>query len=139
MKRAHRLRRPAQFQRVRRIGRVVQHPLVRLTLAPNRRRQTRCGIVASKQIGKAVQRNRARRRVREALRLDLAQVQPGYDLVVVLRSPVLLSIPFTELQAALRQVLREAGIWRETPPLHAVQATSAIGRQAPSERNETPT
>jgi len=115
MKRAYRLRRPGQFQRVRRDGRSWSTPLLTLNAAPSRRRVSRSGFVVAKRFGKAVDRNRARRRVREAVRLAYGRVAAGWDLVFVLRSPDLLTIEFLELQAVVEQLLRRAGVWCEPP------------------------
>ncbi len=112
MKRAYRLRRPDQFQRVRREGRSWTHPLLSLNSAPSRRKQPRCGFVVAKRIGNAVVRNRAKRRAREALRLMLAHVAPGHDLVFVVRSPAVAEAPFAQIQAAVEQLVRQAGLWR---------------------------
>jgi ribonuclease P protein component len=127
VKRAHRLRRPRQFQRVRREGRSVHHRLLRLTVAPNRRKQTRCGFVVSKRIGKAVVRNRAKRRVREATRLDFAHIAPGSDLVFVIRTPEVAEVPFASLRGAIRHMLQQGGVWRDIPAPE--QAASAYGEQ----------
>ena len=113
MKRADRLRKPDQFQRARRDGRNWSTPLVALNAVGNKRRGTRCGFVVGKRIGKAVERNRARRRLREAVRLAFDRIAPGWDLVFVVRSPAVATITFTERQATIEQLLRRAGIWRE--------------------------
>ena len=113
MKRRYRLRRPGQFQRVRREGRTLSNSLLLVNVAPNRRRSTRCGFVVGKRIGKAVQRNRARRRVREAVRLLWQSILPGMDIVFVVRTPQVAEVPFDELQAAVEQLLRRARIWRD--------------------------
>jgi ribonuclease P protein component len=115
MKRAYRLRRPEQFQRVRREGRNWSSPLITLNVAPSRRRVSRCGFVVGKRVGKAVERNRARRRVREAVRLYYPAIIPNCDLVFVLRSPELATIEFTSLQALIGDLLRRAGVLREPP------------------------
>lgn len=112
MKRANRLRRPEQFRRVRRDGRTFTTPLLTLTVLAGRRHRIRCGFVSGKRLGGAVQRNRARRRVREAVRLFLPAIIPGYDLVFYLHSPDLLSTPFATLQQTVEDVLRRAQIWR---------------------------
>lgn len=116
MKRAYRLRRPEQFQRVRREGRNWDSPLLTLNAAQSRRRVTRCGFVVSKRIGKAVERNRARRRIREAVRLSYEQIAPGWDLVFIARSATLTTTEFHRIQAQVEQLLRRAGAWREPPP-----------------------
>jgi ribonuclease P protein component len=111
MKRAYRLRRPDQFQRVRRTGRSWNTPLLTLNAAASRRRISRCGFVVGKRVGKAVDRNRSRRRVREAVRLVYGQIAPGWDLVFILRSPDLAVIEFAQVQVLVEQLLRRAGVW----------------------------
>ena len=111
MKRAYRLRRPDQFQRVRRTGRSWGTPLLTLNAAASRRRVSRCGFVVSKRVGKAVDRNRARRRVREAVRLIYDRIAPGWDLVFILRSSDLATVEFVRVQALVEQLLRRAGVW----------------------------
>ena len=51
----------------------------------NRRGQRRLGLTATKKVGKAVQRNRARRVLREAWRQLEDQFPAGYDYVLVAR------------------------------------------------------
>ncbi|NNJ10833.1 ribonuclease P protein component [Chloroflexales bacterium ZM16-3] len=117
MKRAYRLRRPDQFRRARREGRTFSSPLLLLNVVAGRRRRTRCGFVVGKQIGIAVRRNRAKRRVREAVRLALPHLTPGYDLVFVVRSAAVIDTPFVALQDVIEELLRRAQIWRPVPLL----------------------
>ncbi len=75
----------------------------------NRVKQLRVGITASKKIGNAVQRNRARRLIREATRLLADDMQHGYDLVFVARTKT----PFVkcqEVQRLMKKQLKEAGV-----------------------------
>src|ERR671938_511331 len=98
MRRNQRLRRPDQFGRVRRNGKTWAHPWLSLSALRNRTGRTRCGFVVGRQLGKAHDRNRAKRRMREAVRLVYAQIAPGWDLVFIVRPPVLRA-PFPELAA----------------------------------------
>lgn len=135
MKRANRLRKPAQFQRVRREGRSAKNHLLRLTIAPNRRNHSRCGIVCGKQIGNAVQRNRARRRLREAVRLALPAINRGRDMVFVIRTPEVATVAFPDLQTAVRQLLEHLGAWQADTPTH--QQPPATRHHARRSRAET--
>jgi ribonuclease P protein component len=116
MRRALRLRRPEQFVRVRREGRTWETPMLALNAAPSRRRGTRCGFVVGKRIGKATERNRARRRVREAVRLSYPQIAPHWDLVFIARSPLLITTSFGHIRTTIESLLRRAGAWREPLP-----------------------
>lgn len=132
MKRVYRLRRPDQFRRARREGRSFSAPLLTLNVVPGRRRRTRCGFVVGKQLGTAVRRNRAKRRTREAVRLALPNITPGYDIVFVVRSPELLTAPFATIRQAVEQLLRRARIWSEQAQPAGTTAGRAGGDTAPA-------
>jgi ribonuclease P protein component len=71
------------------------------------------GFTASRRVGKAVARNRARRRLAEAARAVLpGPAQPGYNYVVVAR-PAVLTCPFDrllrDLTTAFARVTRQPG------------------------------
>lgn len=52
----------------------------------SRQRQTRVGITSSKKIGKAYQRNRARRVIRAAYAELACRIEGNYDIVFVART-----------------------------------------------------
>ncbi len=96
----------------------MSHPLIRLTVAPNRGKRTRCGFVVSKRIGKkAVQRNRAKRRVREAVRLTCEHIVSGFDLVFVIRTADVTDVSFSLVQTVVEELLRRARVWYEPTSL----------------------
>lgn len=86
-----------------------------LQAARNRGHVTRCGFVVSKRIGGSVERNRAKRRMREAVRLLYEHIVPGWDVVFIVRSPAVITVDFTHLQSLVEQLLRGASLWRELP------------------------
>ena len=107
MRRAHRLRRPADFQRVRAMRRSWGHPLLVLYVAPNDGEATRLGISVGKRVGKAVVRNGVKRRVREAVRHRLPDLLPGHDLVFIARAPAA-EASWLSLRDATEDLLRRA-------------------------------
>jgi ribonuclease P protein component len=123
MRRGQRLRRPEQFQRVRRTGTSWTHPLFILNAARNRVGHTRCGFIVGKQFGKAHDRNRAKRRAREAVRLLYGNIAPGYDLVFVVRPPAA-DASFPELQQAIIELLQRADLWQSSVTSKGQQETS---------------
>ena len=85
------------------------HPLIVTYALKNRLGYTRLGITTSKKIGKAVQRNRARRLIKTAYRNLLAEMAPGYDIVVVARTKATFSKE-QMVERALRSQLKKAGV-----------------------------
>ena len=66
----------------------------------------RFGVTASKKIGNAVCRNRARRRLRALIRLHLAgMARPGVDYVLIARHDTI-SCDWQELVAGLTKAIR---------------------------------
>ena len=109
MRRAHRLRRPADFQRVRAARRSWGHPLLVLYVAPGEGQTTRLGISVGKRVGKAVIRNLVKRRVREAVRHRLPELRPGFDLVFIARAPAA-TASWPALSASVDELLRRARV-----------------------------
>ena len=75
----------------------------------NRTGTNRVGITVSKKLGKAVVRNRVRRRLREVYRLNEEQFLPGYDIVIVARSRAV-DVSFQKLTESLLTLSGQAGI-----------------------------
>ena len=75
-----------EFQRVYKKGKSFVSPLLITYVMKNNKGKVRVGITTSKKTGKAVQRNRARRIIREAYRKLSESVKSGYDIVFVSRA-----------------------------------------------------
>lgn len=98
---AARLRRTQDIASVRANGLVRRDPHFTLRALGTDGASVRLAVSAAREIGSSVRRNRARRRVREALRLALRALPaaPATDLVVSARRPAL-DAPATRLRAA---------------------------------------
>jgi ribonuclease P protein component len=64
----------------------------------------RVGFTVPRALGKAVKRNRIKRRMREAIRLDLPMIGPQWDIVVNPRRTVL-EAPFDEMRTEVRKLV----------------------------------
>ena len=100
-----RLRKRVEFQRAFVTGRRVHGRYLTVIVRPNDLGRSRLGVVATRKLGGAVARNRAKRRVRELFRTH--KPAAAIDLVVIARRE-LLDIPFASLEVDFRSVLRRA-------------------------------
>ncbi len=73
--------------------------------------QIRVGYTASRKVGNAVARNRARRRLRAAVAAVMDQAREATDYVVIARKTTLVR-PFEGLTADLERALRRIDAWR---------------------------
>ncbi len=110
MKRRYRLREHDRLVQVRRQGKAWAHPLCVLVTLPNGLSYSRFGFSVSKRIGKAVIRNKVRRRLREVMRQHLTRIQPGWDVLCIARPPARQAV-YTDLETAVLILLQQANLW----------------------------
>jgi ribonuclease P protein component len=84
----------------------VRARLMTVIARPNTLGQSRLGIAATRKLGGAVVRNRAKRLVRALFRN--AEIPPGLDIVVIPRSDML-DADFRTLESEFRYALGRAG------------------------------
>jgi ribonuclease P protein component len=109
MQRPLRLRRSEDFGRLRREGRAYRHPFLILSLAPNGLPHNRYGFITARRLGKAVQRNRVRRLLREAMRTLHPHLRSGHDVALIAR-PAIVGQPYAAVYAAVVQKTRQASL-----------------------------
>lgn len=111
MERARRLRKGREFDELYEQGTVVTGPLLVLRYRANGLGYTRWGFAVGRRVARnAVDRNRVRRRLREAARtLGVAE---GYDVIVTARA-MAVGASYRELKGALGALLRRAGLLAE--------------------------
>ncbi len=103
------------FRRLYHSGNQAANRYLALYCRRNRTPGNRVGITAGKKLGKAVVRNRVRRRLREIYRIHEGRFKPGYDLVVVARTAAV-DTSFAQLQEAYLALADRLGVLREDTP-----------------------
>jgi len=103
---AARLRRTKDIAAVRASRWARSDPHFTLRAAPNDVSGVRVAVSSTRELGTAVRRNRARRRLREAVRLELQkrQAAPSVDLVLAARR-LAHDAPNADLRAAVARAL----------------------------------
>lgn len=115
LKRAVRLRKNGDFQRVRQQGRSVSSRLLILAWGPNDVARLRIGFVVSKRISKrAVERNHLKRLLGEATRTFLPGLPPGMDIVISAKNAAR-TADLQTLESDIRIVLQRAKLLAVAP------------------------
>jgi ribonuclease P protein component len=110
-----RLRKHADYQRAYAAGRKRQSSSMSWFLAPQQPAYAgaampagpRVGLTAGKVLGKAHERNRIKRRMREALRRHVELLPEGFDLILHPRRAVM-TVEFAKLEAEIVRILHQA-------------------------------
>lgn len=92
-----------------RSGRRARHALLHVAVRSNGLPQSRYGFSVGKRVGKAVERNRVKRRLRAIMR-ELP-IRPGFDVVTVAHEGAALA-PYLALRAATAHCLDRSGALR---------------------------
>lgn len=119
-----------EFKRVYQKGRSFVNPAAVVYILKNRKGINRVGITTSRKIGKAVQRNRARRVLREAYRAIAPSLPQGYDLVFVARARTA-TLKEQEIHRVLRGIFGSAKLLPARPP-RAAGENSAPAASTPA-------
>ena len=96
---------PGEYALVYEKGKSWACELVVMRALPNELTLSRYGISVSKRIGKAVVRNKVKRRLREILRV--MPLKPGWDIVFIARSAAA-SADYASLKRAIEGLLTRA-------------------------------
>lgn len=106
LQREHRLTDKRDFQRIFHHGQSFANRYLVMYYLKNRSNDTfRVGFSVSKKVGKAVVRNRVKRLLREAFRLEKDRIEEPIDFVVIAR-PSAAELDFEKIQQNVQHLLR---------------------------------
>ena len=93
-------------------GEAFRSRLITLKIIKNvHRKNSRIAVVVSKKVLKsAVGRNRIRRRVYEYIRLQLPNFKDVFDIVIIVTSSDLMTLPYDEIVLQISQILEQASV-----------------------------
>ncbi|OFW02813.1 MAG: ribonuclease P protein component [Acidobacteria bacterium RIFCSPLOWO2_02_FULL_68_18] len=110
---AERIRRRSDFERVYGKGARARGRFMTLVVLPNGGKVSRLGIAATRKLGSAVERNRAKRLAREVFRRQ--KVTTSLDVVLIPRREML-DASFPSVEADYRAALERGGRHQPAPP-----------------------
>ncbi len=112
MKFTETLKRNYEFHRLYAKGKSAATPFLVVYARRTKRPGNRIGFTVSTKLGKAVKRNRVRRRLREIYRLHETQIVSGAELVVVARGRAV-TATYRQLETAFLTACKKLGLLME--------------------------
>ena len=109
------LKKNYEFHRLYHKGKSAATAFLVLYARVGRRPGNRVGFTVSTKLGKAVKRNRVRRRLREIYRLHEAELRRGVDLVVVARGRAV-NADYRQLETAFLGACKKLELFAEASP-----------------------
>lgn len=110
LERKSRLLADKDFARIFAKGKFAGSASVTIKVVPNTLGVSRFGFVVGTKVSKrAVERNKAKRRMREIMRKNMAFVKDGFDVVFVAKKEVL-SVEFLVLERTMAQLCHKVGL-----------------------------
>ncbi|MGM0420031.1 MAG: ribonuclease P protein component [Bacillota bacterium] len=103
------LKKNNQFRKVYQQGKSKASKYLVVYWLNNNLSYNRYGISISKKVGKAVIRNKLKRRLKEILRNweHSYEIKRGYDIIIIARKPVI-SLEFQDLKTDLRKLMKKS-------------------------------
>ncbi|MBU3942712.1 ribonuclease P protein component [Patescibacteria group bacterium] len=105
----NRLKKQKDFKNVFKNGKGFKQGSLYLKVQKNDLKSTRFGFIVSKKFSKkAVERNRAKRVLREIIKIKLPRIKTGLDIVILVNPET--EIDFEKLQRTIKNLFKKAGL-----------------------------
>jgi len=112
LSRKYKLKRDNDFRKVFKQGRYYHGNFIRIKILKNELDVSRFGFIVGLKISKkATERNKIRRRLEQAVRLNLNQIKDGFD-VVVLAEKEIKEKEYLSIEEVLLNLFQKAKLWK---------------------------
>lgn len=109
MNKVYSLRKNIEFKRVYKNGKNYWNRNLILYVKKNDYDYNRVGFSITKKVGNSVVRNKIRRRLKEIYRLNIHNLNSGYDLIFIPKNNTV-DISYQELESAMLHILKISGM-----------------------------
>jgi len=104
----HRLKEKKDFEEVIKKGKFYSEDLLVFKKIKNNLSRTRVGFVVSQKVSKkAVVRNKIKRRLRQIIKTNLAEIKPGFDIIFFTKKGIE-EKDFSEIKKTIEKLLKKA-------------------------------
>lgn len=111
LKKENRLKKNSQFSYIYKHGQTKHTSILSLSFVKTQYKPFKVGFTVSKKIGKSVVRSKVKRRLREAFRLLIDNVNENYNYVFIAR-PGIEKVSFLEIKDAIFELLEKAKLFK---------------------------
>ncbi|MGL5692828.1 MAG: ribonuclease P protein component [Peptostreptococcaceae bacterium] len=101
------LKKDSDFRKVYKHGKSFANKHLVMYILNNKSEDSRIGISVSKKVGKAITRNKVRRRMKEAYRLNIDEnIKKGYDIVFIARVAIK-DVSYQDVEKSMKHLVRK--------------------------------
>ena len=109
--RTHGLKKDSDFRKVYKHGKSFANRYLVMYILNNKSEYSRIGISVSKKVGKAIIRNKVRRRIKEAYRLNIDEkIKNGYDIVFIARVAIK-DADYVDIEKSMKHLIRKSDMY----------------------------
>jgi len=106
------LKKDSDFRKVYKHGKSFANKYLVIYILKNKSDYSRVGISVSKKVGKAIVRNKVKRRIRESFRLDVdKKIKSGYDIVFIARVAIS-DMQYNEINKSMKHLVNKFKLFK---------------------------
>ncbi len=109
LKKEYRINKKKEYNNIYKKGKKIPGKHMVVFVSIGEKEYSRYGIVASKKVGQAVERNRAKRRLRTVIYRSMSNIKDSVDVVIVLRAAAK-EASWNDLNNEYIRIMRKAGL-----------------------------